>query len=226
MFYHCGFLLYCRYFAPLAAPSMWFGCFGKIVQHLLFCTFTKSIILNFYFYSTPVEIMIYSIAEKEHKMTRFARAQGSKVRFYGHFWCWLEDKYHKAKTNVLPPVAFVYNEVPNCRITVDTLTLSYGLIFLLISLWWSLYFAETFVVLCPLATFYSRSSSTVSSTQEPVLRSRHFFGRHRLGTSEFPELTPAPGKKKGGSGSWLEKISFPLRNCFWLIKIIFRLLSL
>ena len=109
-------------------------------------------------------------------MTRFARAQGSKVRFYGHFLCWLEDKYHKARTNVLPPVAFVYNEVPNCRITVDTLTLSYGLIFLLISLWWSLYFAETFVILCPLATFYSRSSSTVSSTQEPVLRSRHFFG--------------------------------------------------
>ena len=49
MFDHCGFLLYCRYFAPLAAPSMWFGCFGKIVQHLLFCTFTKSKILNFYF---------------------------------------------------------------------------------------------------------------------------------------------------------------------------------
>ena len=141
-------------------------------------------------------------------MTRFARAQGSKVRFYGHFLCWLEDKYHKVKTNVLPPVAFVYNEVPNCRITVDTLTLSYGLIFLLISLWWSLYFAETFVILCPLATFYSRSSSTVSSTQEPVLRSRHFFGRHRLGTSEFPEPTPAPGKNKAAPAPDSKKFYF------------------
>ena len=155
-------------------------------------------------------------------MTRFARAQGSKVRFYGHFLCWLEDKYHKVKTNVLPPVAFVYNEVPNCRITVDTLTLSYGLIFLLISLWWSLYFAETFVILCPLATFYSRSSSTVSSTQEPVLRSRHFFGRHRLGTSEFPEPTPAPGKKKRRLRLLTLKNFISAQKFFFKIKIIFR----
>ena len=33
-----------------------------------------------------------------------------------------------------------------------------------------------------------------------VLRSRHFFGRLRIQTSEFPEPAPAPGKKYG-SGS-------------------------
>ena len=188
------------------------NCAAFIVLHIYKVNNTQ---LLFYFYSTPLEIMIYSIAEKEHKMTRFARAQGSKVRFYGHFWCWLEDKYHKAKTNVLPPVAFVYNEVPNCRITVDTNIVVWP------------HFSPNFLVM--IIIFYGNFRNTLSACNFLLSIFQYCVFNTRTSVAEPPLFWAAPARDvrvpgaDSGSRQKKRRLRLPtLKNLFPLRIFFFK----